>query len=125
MYADTEYYFNTYHGSVLSPETAERYLSKASEQIDILTFNRIVRIGFDRLTPFQQDRIRKVACLHADFLLQNEDMLQTYLARYSINSVSMEFGSNKWNLVVNSGVAMDSTTYAILMATGLCTRAIV
>ena len=65
--------------------------NKASRQIDTLTFCRIRGIGFDNLTEFQQEQIQYVTCLLADFLYENQDELETMLASYGINGVSMAF----------------------------------
>lgn len=44
-------------------------LERASDQIDLLTYNRIAAHGITRLTPFQRDRVIKAVCQQADFLL--------------------------------------------------------
>ena len=49
MYADIEYYKNTYKGN-LEDADVEKTLQQAGRHIDTLTYNRIVAIGFDNLT---------------------------------------------------------------------------
>ena len=58
MYATVEYYKGTYKGN-LDDADAEKALNKASRHIDTLTFNRIVGIGFDNLTDYQQGIIKE------------------------------------------------------------------
>lgn len=96
-------------------------LTRASRHIDILTFNRIVRDGFDSLTDYQKDVIREVVCAQADFEAENEDLISSAVSNYSINGVSVSFG-NAWNVVVQDGVAMQRDNYQLLSSTGLCCR---
>ena len=44
-----------------SPAAAGQ-LEQASDEVDALCYGRIRSIGFDRLTPFQQDKIKKATC---------------------------------------------------------------
>lgn len=99
----------------------EKFLHEASRNVDTLTFNRIVARGFDRLTDFQQEIVQEVVCKQADFLYENADAIASILDSYSINSVSMKFGSG-FNVDVAEGVPMQKTVYSILKQTGLCWR---
>lgn len=73
------------------------------------------------LTPFQQDIIREVVCLQADFEYENADEIGSILSGYSINGVSAQFGSS-WNVYTDKGVAIRSDVYTLLSQTGLCCR---
>ena len=97
------------------------FLLEASRNVDTLTFNRIVAIGFDKLTEFQQNIIQEVVCKQANFLYDNADAIASILDKYSINSVTMEFGSG-FNVDVADGVPIQRTVYSILKQTGLCWR---
>lgn len=123
MYADKEYYTETYGGSLIGEEELIRQLNKASRQIDTLTFCRIREIGFERLTAFQQDQIQYVTCLLADFIYENRDELESMLSSYGINGVSMTF-SNGVNVTKVQGVMIRTDIYAELEKTGLCCRMI-
>lgn len=123
MYADKEYYTETYGGSLIGEEELTRQLNKASWQIDTLTFCRIREIGFERLTAFQQDQIQYVTCLLADFIYENRDELESMLSSYGINGVSMTF-SNGVNVTKVQGVMIRTDIYAELEKTGLCCRMI-
>lgn len=123
MYADKEYYTETYGGSLIGEEELTRQLNKASRQIDTLTFCRIHEIGFERLTAFQQDQIQYVTCLLADFIYENRDELESMLSSYGINGVSMTF-SNGVNVTKVQGVVIRTDIYAELEKTGLCCRMI-
>lgn len=121
MYADFNYYMGEYGGSTLTAENAKGYLSDASTKIDILTFCRVGSIGFENLTKFQQDKIKAVCCKLADFLCENEDVINSYISSYSINGVSVDLRSSV-NLVMHEGVLIPSALYSELSMTGLCRR---
>lgn len=120
-YVTPEYYKTEYGGSTVPDEKLEAILRQASRHIDSLTYNRIVGQGFSDLTSFQQDVIREVVCLQADFEYENEDEINTILSSYSINGVSAQFGGS-WNVFTDKGVAMKRDVYALLCQTGLCCR---
>lgn len=122
IYADEAFYKNEYLGTHNS-ENFNRILKTASQHIDTLTFNRIVGVGFENLTPFQQSVIREVCCQMADFQIENKDLIETALSSYSINGVSMNFGDS-WNVVTMNGIAMKRSTYELLNQSGLTRKVI-
>lgn len=122
IYADEAFYRSEYLGTHTS-EQLNRILKTASQHIDTLTFNRIVGVGFENLTPFQQSVIREVCCQMADFMIENKDLIETTLSSYSINGVSMAFGDN-WNVVTSQGIALSRSTFELLKQSGLTRRVI-
>lgn len=121
-YIDSDYYLNTYMGTVIEDEDdIEKMLSSASRHIDTLTFNRIVEIGFDNLTEFQQEIISEAICSLADFEYENQDLLSSPFTSYSINGVSASFGE-AWNVEIQNGIAIPKSVYALLSQTGLTCR---
>ena len=90
--------------------------------MDTLTFNRI-RGHFDSLTDFQQAIITDVVIELADFIAENDDLLESIVSNYSINGVSMTFGES-WNVKVINGVAIRTDIYNLLVQTGLCSRVV-
>lgn len=118
-YVTPDYYRNNYKGSIVPEGEQEKALKQASRHIDSLTYNRIVGRGFSNLTSFQQEIIQEVVCQQADFECENADEINTILTSYSINGVSMQFGSS-WNVFMDKGVAMKRDLYAQLCQTGLC-----
>lgn len=121
-YVSSTYYKENYLGTLDTEDLAKR-LKEASQQVDMLTFNRIRGKGFDNLTSFQQSVIKEVICQHVDFVYENQDMIDSVLQSYSINGVSMSFGQS-WNIEVMNGVAMKRSTYELLKQTGL-TRSVI
>lgn len=107
--------------STVPAEKLPEFVTTASRNVDTLTFNRIVAIGFDKLTAFQQELVKDVVCKQASFLYENADAIASILDKYSINGVSMEFGSG-FNVVIEGGLPIQSTVYSLLKQTGLCWR---
>jgi hypothetical protein len=103
-------------------EKAEDVLYTASRHIDSLTFNRILKIGYENLTDFQKEILGEVCKKQALFEYENADFIGSILSSYSINGVSMNLDTNGWNVFVQSGVIMQRDTYEMLKQTGLCCR---
>lgn len=92
-------------------------LERASDQIDSMTFNRIVATGFDNLTEFQQDKIKKAVCLHVNFLEQYGEYLNNPLSAFSAGSISVTLNRD---VVKNiNGVTTSNEVYNLLKQTGL------
>ena len=123
MYADLEYYHNTYGGR-LSDEEAEKALKQASRHIDILTYRRIAGIGFENLTPFQQETVKEVACMMADFESANASMINSLINSYSINGASISFSGESANCQLVKGVVIQRDVYEMLNMTGLTCRSL-
>lgn len=120
-YATEDYYLNQYGGEIIPKDISEKALKNASRHIDSLTYNRIVGRGISSLTEFQQEIIREVVCMQADFEYENADEINSVLSSYSINGVSAQFGSS-WNIFTDKGIAMKREVYTLLCQTGLCCR---
>lgn len=118
-YATEDYYADQYEGSTIPEDELEKALKQASRHVDSLTYNRIVSRGFSNLTAYQQEIIREVVCMQADFEYENADEINSVLSSYSINGVSAQFGSS-WNVFTDKGVAMKRDVHALLQQTGLC-----
>ena len=122
-YADRADYFALFPVAETAPP--DEAFRSASRHVDSLTFNRIVAAGgMDGLTAFQQEVVNEVVCRQAAFETENADLISSVLSSYSINGVSVQFGS-AWNVLVQSGVAMQRDVYALLEQTGLCWRGVV
>ena len=121
MYADIEYYKTTYKGK-LDDADVEQALQKASRHIDTLTYNRIVAIGFENLTEYQQEIIKECSCLMADWETENADYINSLLSSYSLNGASMTFNGNSANAFVTNGIAVSREIYSHLQKSGLCCR---
>lgn len=120
-YVSEAYYKNVFKGEILPDKYIEKYLKQASRHIDSLTYNRIVGRGISCLTEFQQELIREVCCEQAEFEFENKEIFDMVLQGYSINGVSMQFGSS-WNVRVEKGIPIRRDTFEKLSQTGLCCR---
>lgn len=107
--------------SAIPNDELTKALTDASHQIDTLTFNRIVACGFGNLTEFQQNIVKECVCRHANFIYENADALSSIVDAYSINSVSMKFGTG-FGVSMENGMPILKTVYSLLEQTGLCCR---
>lgn len=123
MYADFEYYTNEYKGT-MPEEEAVKALKQASRHIDTLTYNRIVGVGFDKLTLFQQSIVKESVCMMADFEHNNASMINSLVNSYSINGASITFSGECANCQLVDGVIVQKDTYAYLAQTGLTCRSL-
>lgn len=114
-YVDSNYYKNTYKGNAITDDELENKLELASDNIDSLTYNRIIGLSFDNLTPFQQDKIKKAVCCQADFLYQYGDYLNLPVSSYTASSTTVEFGSS-------NGIKTPDSVINYLKQTGLTCR---
>ena len=67
QYASSEDYAKYCPGGTVPPEEQDAALDAASRDIDGLTFDRIVAVGFDRLTAFHQLLLKRAVCEQAEF----------------------------------------------------------
>ena len=114
-YADVEYYKDTYGGTAIPDTEITKQLSRASDQIDSMTYNRIGARGFDSLTPYQRDKVKKAVCAQADFMYQYSPYLDLPVSGYTAGSIS---------LTLKSGEAVKTTdeVLGLLKYTGLTDR---
>lgn len=115
-YVDEDYYNSC---SDIITEKLSVKLEKATDQINSLTYNRIIGIGFDNLTPFQQDKIKKAICVHADFIEQYGSYIDMPLSGFTAGSTSISFNAQKIN-----GVTTTQEVLNYLNSTGLSCRRI-
>lgn len=123
MYADYEYYTQSYKGT-MPEEEAVKALKQAERHIDTLTYNRIKGAGFEALTDFQQDIIKETACMMADFESANAGMINSLINSYSINGASISFSGEGANCQVVNGVVIQRDVFAYLAQTGLTCRSL-
>lgn len=116
-YVDEDFY-NDYSGKIT--ENISNKLERSSDQIDSMTFNRIVGAGFSNLTDFQQSKIKKAVCLHVDFIEEYGQYLNNPLSAFSAGSISVTLNRD----VVKSinGVTTSNEVYNLLKQTGLTCR---
>lgn len=121
-YATFEEFRSLMSDSQMAEAEAARLLEQASDDIDGLCFGRIRKIGFEKLTAFQQEKVRKAVCFHAAFLRDYGEDLQSPLASYGINGVSMSFSTER--TVTQGGVTTSNAVMTQLRQSGLASRLI-
>lgn len=121
LYVDKEYYINDFGGSILT-EDIDKYLELSQEKIDSITFNRIVKIGFNNLTEFQKEKISKAICYQAEYIYtngyNNEDNRD--ISSYSVLDISVTTDSSTKTEAQNMN--MSEIAYDYVHKTGLDCR---
>ncbi len=118
-YVDFNFYSKTYHGS-LGEKEFETKLDEAQEKIDEVTFNRIVGVGFNKLTPFQQEKIKKALCYQIDYIVENGNEDSDDVSGYSVLDISVTVNSTDRNEARK--LHISSMGYSLLKKTGLTNR---
>lgn len=108
--------------SQVSDDVANLKLEQASDEIDALCYGRIRKRGMDKLTAFQKEKICKAVCYHAAFLCEYGEELQSPLASYGINGVSMSFSADR--TITQGGVTTNHAVMTQLRQSGLASRLI-
>ena len=122
-YVDYQYYTNTFGGSAITAQNAAKAFERASASVDVLTYCRIVKRGFEALTEFQKGIVQRVVCGLAEWQEENADMLNSPYQSYSIGGVSAAWGSSQ-NIKKVGDTLIPSRLYAELVKTGLCYRGV-
>jgi hypothetical protein len=119
-YADATFYNDTFKGTTIPNDVLEQRLRDASFDVDSMTYNRITRRGFENLTDFQQERVKMVVCMHADFTHTYGEMLDSPLSGYGAGSTSVSFDRTK--VSGQNGIATPIRAFELLKQTGLTVR---
>ena len=124
MYLTIEEYKRLSDGetdSSLTEKTLLKNITLAELKIDELTFNRIPHIGFDNLTEFQKDKIKRAVCEQTDYITEN-GYEETQVQSFDVLDISVTMaqdGSSQADRLHVSPVAL-----AFLKQTGLMCRRI-
>lgn len=78
-YADYAFYNSTYHGDVLTEENAVKWLERASDELDTITFRRLEAGLPDNAADCL--RIRKAVCAAAEALYCIDEQLRAAAAQ--------------------------------------------
>lgn len=121
-YATAEEFARYCPGQSMDESTLTALLEQASDQVDAVCFGRIRRQGFPALASYQQECIKKAVCLQAGWLHTYGELLDSPLASYGINGVSMSFDAAR--TVRQGGVTVGQAVYSMLLQSGLAHRGI-
>ena len=124
LYVSEEYYSNEFDGNLIPDDEIEKYLKLAQEKIDSITYNRIVAMGFNNLTNFQQEKIRDAICYQAEYIYtngyNNEDNRD--VSSYSVLDISVSIDNSNSNKTIAQKENMSETAYDYVHKTGLDSR---
>jgi hypothetical protein len=112
-YADSTYYATTFLGDVIPTAQQAKWLQRASDDIDMLTYNRIVASGINSLSAMQQMQIKKATCYQAEHLFNYGDMATVGIGSYSVGDVSVS---------LQKDMQYSAQAIKALMPTGLTNR---
>lgn len=97
----------------------------AQEKINSITFNRIVKIGFDNLTEFQKEKISKAICHQANYIFANgfDNENNSDIASYSVLDISVNVQSKDESQKTEAELEhMSPMAYNLVHQTGLDSR---
>lgn len=122
LYVNEDYYLKTFNGTLLSNDELDKYLELAQEKIDSITYNRIVKIGFNNLTDFQKDKISKAICYQAEYVKGNgyNNEENRDISSYSVLDISVSVDNSKKSIAQK--LSMSEIAYDYVHKTGLDSR---
>lgn len=118
-YVDYKFYEDEYQGELDEEEFKEK-LYEAQEKIDEVTFNRIVKNGFENLTPFQKEKIMRAMCFQIDYISENVSEDSDDVSSYSVLDISVTVNDTVKSIARK--LHMSSMAYSLLKKTGLTNR---
>lgn len=117
QYVNKEYYTDTFKGTTIPENDIEKYLGLAQEKIDDITYNRIVYLGFDKLTDFQKECIRKAICYQAEYYSVNGINSLSGVVSYEVLDISVDV--DKTHETAAQKKDMDEIAYMNIKKSGL------
>ncbi len=106
-YTDIEFYKTKYYGDTVPDESIEKYLEKASDRIDMITFDRLVD-GFPD-DERAQTKVKKAVCAVADCLYQIDEVKKASMA--TVGTVTREDGTMTGKMVSSVSSGSESISY--------------
>lgn len=125
QYVTSDYYYNSFNGKQLPLEDVDRLLQEASEKIDSITYNRIVRIGFDKLTTFQKEKVQKAVCYQAEYIMFNgfNDEDKETIESYNVLDISVNVkNKDESEKTQAEKECMSEKAYDLISKTGLSSK---
>jgi hypothetical protein len=92
LYTSEDYFINNYGEKVIPLDLLERYIKKASREIDLYVIHPICGI----LSNDEEEIIENTCCELMIFLYTNRQVQQSILKSFSINGVSGEFSDEDY-----------------------------
>lgn len=109
-YADYEFYTTSYFGSVVPEADFPRLAERASDFIDVMTFDRLVDgLPADKRS---QKRIKKAVCSLAELMYQIELAEKNAINQASANLTDTNVGNISTGIVTSVSSGSESISYA-------------
>lgn len=118
VYADFEFYDETYLGDTIPEDEFPKYAKRASEWVDYATFNRIERMNQEEIP----EDVKEATCAVADRLYAYNHADNRDKASESNDGYSVSYRDNQSEEALKSGIR--EAIYKHLMKTGLLYRGI-
>lgn len=125
QYVTSDYYYNSFNGKQLPLEDVDMLLQEASEKIDSITYNRVVRIGFDKLTTFQKEKLQKAVCYQAEYIMLNgfNDEDKETIESYNVLDISVNVkNKDESEKTQAEKECMSEKAYDLISKTGLSSK---
>lgn len=122
-YVSVEYYLQQFGDKIT--DDISSFLEKAQEKIDSITFNRIVAIGFNNLTDFQQEKIKKAICYQAEYIFENgyNNEKKQDISSYDVLDINISVKDKTIDEKTQAErECMSEMAYDLVHATGLDSR---
>lgn len=117
-YTDFTFYSDTFHGDTLTEDTADKWLDRASDELDVLTFERLT-FAFPNVEA-HSTKIQKAVCAIADALCLIDIQQKAVSAQLAADGTyrgavtSISAGAESISYAVNG--AASASTYAAAAA---------
>jgi hypothetical protein len=98
LYTSQDYFISNYGDKVIPLELLERYIKKASREIDLYVIHPIV----GPLVDGEEEIIEDCCCELMVFLYKNRQIEQSIMKSFSINGVSGEFSDVEYRQSKNN-----------------------
>ena len=117
MYADVNYYNNEFVGDKLISDESElnKFLTLASQKIDMITRNKIVGRGFSNLTEFQKQKVKDATCFQANYIFEN-GLEPSNIASFGVLDINVSMNQKSTEA---SELNISNIAYIFLKQTGL------
>ena len=109
-YADYDFYTESYYGNVVPEADFERMAGKASDFIDVMTFDRLVDgLPADKRS---QKRIKKAVCSLAELMYQIELAEKNAINQATAKLTDTNVGNISTGIVTSVSSGSESISYA-------------
>lgn len=123
MYVNEDYYLDTFEGTTIPEDDINKYLKLAQEKINSITKNRIVYIGFEKLTEFQKEKVSQAICYEAEHIFEcgYNNQNNAEIESYSVLDININV-KDKDTQTQAKTVNMSEVAYDLILQTGLANR---